>query len=908
MNSPTTAILTTSALRRIFSILLLHTVTPCSVNAQTTDATSVTDPAAAPKSAGFPARGPSLTAPPAACPDFVKARWMDRDGDGWDDLWCHMSRLTPDAKNPDKLAGYQGRDTDGDGVSDYDEMLRWRDPNVKGPPLNWPNLTPEQVADAKRKDDAHRAKLQAEWEANLAAKGDEVRPQFGPGELAAPEERFKVDNEFAALRAKAAASRLVFEAKERALNDASQRMGAPREVDVGGGKKLQLSGGSGGEPLYIGGNNYFAASSISADEVWPSAVYFGRDFTTGYNLTGNGQTLGIWEVNGGVLTSHLEFGSRVIQKDSSSLDTSGHATQVAGTMAGAGAITLFGPSNTALSRGVAYQANVFANNTPNFKAERESQAAGNANDPPLLASNHSWGSVAGWEKEDIDPTAGVNLQWVWRGSTAAGVQEDWRLSTYSGHQDDDTGSVDLDTFMAADAPRHLTIYACGNDRSNGPGSAPSSGTYYVPAFGGGYTTMSTTAFPRDWSDGDDGGYDSLDAPGTAKNVLTVGACEDVYRIVSGTYRFGYDTGANVVAAAFSGFGPTDDGRVKPDLVATGIGSSSFRTWLFGTAYDVITSSAAATNDYVNAAGTSISAPGVTGGMALMLQHRKNLYPALTNADAWRGSTLKAIAIEACDDVGAPGPEFDKGFGIYNVKKCCDLVSADKAQGRNSLIKEPSLAVGASVSWLVYAAGGQTVSGTAAWSDPAGTAPAGGTIDPTTPMLVNNINLKIEYLGPVASVPDFPASSYPAQETYHPWTLNPDLAGKSAAARSAPAVQAVDSLNNVEKVSIVSAAAGVYRVTLKHESGVGAQAVSVAMSGVTLRAGRCTSVVKAPATNDYTLTFETDPDAYFTLQSSTDMLTWTDVSAVHSSASGAINTIVATAGGADTRRFWRLKRG
>lgn len=752
------------------------------------------------------------------------------------------------------------------------------------------------------------------WNNHIAAIGATIRPVMALGELSTAEEKQKVEDEFAALRAKAAVSQTQQNAKEQSLDDVSRLTGAPRRIEKDGRVEL-LSGDVNGQPLYIGSNNYFAAASISADEVWPAAPFLGRDFTTGYNLTGSGQTLGIWEVgdttSGGVLLTHQEFGTRITQQDSAPTGTSTHPTQVAGTMAGTGAIHLFGSGYEAISRGVAYQASVFANNTQNFKTERESQAAGNVTDPPLLTSNHSWGTVAGWELEDIDPTATVNLQWVWRGSAAAGVTEDLVLGIYSPHQPDDTGSIDLDTYLAADAPRHLAVYAAGNDRGNGPGSAPTGGFYYVPALGGGYTTMSSTTSPRDWADGDDGGYDSLDAPGTAKNVLTVGACEDVYRIVSGSYVFGYGTGANVVPATFSGFGPTDDGRVKPDLVATGVGNTSFRNWLFGAPNNIITSSAGATNNYVSTAGTSFAAPGVTGGLGLVLQHRKNLYPALTSTDAWRNSTLKAIAIETCDDVGAPGPDFQMGHGIFNVKKCCDLVSADKAQGRNSLIKEPSLAVGASISWIVYASGGQTVSATVSWSDPAGTAPS-VVVDPSTPMLVNNINLKIEYLGTVADLPGFPDASRAATTTYHPWTLDPDLTGKSAAARGTAAVRAVDNVNNVERVSIPSAPAGVYRVVLTHAGAVSGsasdQVVSLAMSGVTLRVGRITDILKAPSTDDYTLTFEVDPDAYFTLQSTTDLVTWTDVSVVHSSATGVINTLIASADPADTRLFWRLKRG
>lgn len=50
---------------------------------------------------------------------------LDLDGDGWCDLWCAVNQYEPNKS--------VGKDTDGDGVSDYDEMIHWRDPFVKGP-------------------------------------------------------------------------------------------------------------------------------------------------------------------------------------------------------------------------------------------------------------------------------------------------------------------------------------------------------------------------------------------------------------------------------------------------------------------------------------------------------------------------------------------------------------------------------------------------------------------------------------------------------------------------------------------------------------------------------------------------------------------------------------------------------
>jgi len=79
--------------------------------------------------------------------------------------------------------------------------------------------------------------------------------------------------------------------------------------------------------------------------------------------------------------------------------------------------------------------------------------------------------------------------------------------------------------------------------------------------------------------------DSIGSPGTAKNVLTVGASENNRATVGMTYSNNYgalidaDTIANNTSgmAAFSSRGPTDDGRIKPDLVAPGTLVTSMRS-------------------------------------------------------------------------------------------------------------------------------------------------------------------------------------------------------------------------------------------------------------------------------------------------------------------------------------------
>jgi hypothetical protein len=441
------------------------------------------------------------------------------------------------------------------------------------------------------------------------------------------------------------------------------------------------------------------------------------------------------------------------------------------------------------------------------------------------------------------------------------------------------------------------IYSCGNDRLEGPGVSP--GTYYRFDIVAGEFVTDTTA--RDWDDGDVGGFDSLAAPGTAKNVLTIGACEDVFYLDGQNVVFGFGPGANAVPAAFSGAGPTDDGRLKPDLVAVGTPDLPLRQALGevsgGFILGLISPTAAADNQYeVFAEGTSFAAPAVAGGLGLVLQRRTQLYPGLAPAEAWLNSTLKAIAIDTCDDVGAPGPDYRMGHGIFNALRAVERVEEDQSIGRGSLIKEFTLEVSQTVTWVVVSDGAEPLSVTLAWTDPPGVSPLPVSApDPQNPILVNNLDLTVEHLD--------------SQTLYRPWILNADLNGESAALRSAAATRGVDNRNNVERVSVATPAAGSYRVTVTHSGGLAgnptpsAQAASVVSGGAVPEPPRITELAKSPTANEFLLTFEADPGAYFVIQGSTDLINWTEDGTVL--AEDVSNTVSLTS--ANPYRFWRLRR-
>ena len=120
-----------------------------------------------------------------------------------------------------------------------------------------------------------------------------------------------------------------------------------------------------------------------------------------------------------------------------------------------------------------------------------------------------------------------------------------------------------------------------------------------------------------------GGYQS------AKNILTVGST-DYKRDLS----------------AFSSRGPVRDGRLKPEIMSQGQFVAS--TWV--------------SNLYSYNNGTSMAAPGVSGGLALLIQR----YRQLNSGANPKNALMKALLCNGASDRGNAGPDFRFGFGSMNL--------------------------------------------------------------------------------------------------------------------------------------------------------------------------------------------------------------------------------------------------
>jgi len=367
------------------------------------------------------------------------------------------------------------------------------------------------------------------------------------------------------------------------------------------------------------------------------------------------------------------------------------------------------------ARGMAYQVNVDGYDWNNDLVEMA-----NAAKDGMLISNHSYGIQLGWTR---------NNDGSWRWTAHPDSTRDYRFGFYSNL------SQRIDD-IAYNAPYYTIVWAAGNDRSDaGDGSRPP-----------------------------DGPYDCIGPEAVAKNVLAIGAVAKIPN--------GYRESSQVRMSNFSAWGPVDDGRVKPDLVAAGVNLYSTET----------------NGDYGNKSGTSMAAPNATGSLLLLQQ----LYASLNNGKPMRAATLKSLAIQTVNQAGeGPGPDYRHGWGLLNVEKAARmLLYQDNA---NYFILEKTLTSGNTYEFTFDADGTGDIIATLSWTDPPGTPPQAA-MNPRDPMLVNDLDMRM-----------FDQEG----NEYFPWLLNPEQS-------MADPVKADNAIDNTEKILIEKPAPGTYTLVISHK--------------------------------------------------------------------------------------------
>ena len=249
-----------------------------------------------------------------------------------------------------------------------------------------------------------------------------------------------------------------------------------------------------------------------------------------------------------------------------------------------------------------------------------------------------------------------------------------------------------------------------------------------------------------------GGYDLMTGASAAKNVVTVGAVN-----------------ADKTMSSYSNWGPTDDGRLKPEIVARGTGINSATA----------AGDAAYSGSGADSSGTSYATPAAAAGALLLQQFYRERYAG----GYMRSETLRALMLGTAEDLGRPGPDHQFGWGLLDLHKAASVIKQRTSpvgtyscaeqiylpsELRGAIVDElyvnPVNNGAAECSRVVYARGGTPLVVNIAWNDDAGPEQtAADPVDPTTSRLVYNFDIEV--------------NERSTGKTYRPWKI-PDMAHRT----------------------------------------------------------------------------------------------------------------------------------
>jgi len=553
--------------------------------------------------------------------------------------------------------------------------------------------------------------------------------------------------------------RQIQESRKAEAERVAREKGWPIRVEAPNGSTREIADlDERGNPVYLITHNVNAAISTGANVLQASP----------YSLNGLNLILGVWD-GGSVRSTHQEFGSRVTIRDGGANNE--HATHVAGTMIAAGVV--------ANAKGMAPSARIDSYDWNSDKTEMTAAAATLATDTnKVLISNHSYGYVAGWVYVGGGSPYRV-YEWYGTGTNTSGADANFGMyNTYT--RDSDS--------IAFSSPFYLMFRSAGNDRGDNPSNGQSVG---LSPNATNVVTYNSSSHPA----GDNsyrGGFETISFDSIGKNVITIGSVSDA---VSGTNR-------SVAAASLSSFsstGPTDDGRIKPDVVANG-----------ENLYSALSGS---DSSYGGKTGTSMSSPNASGSAALVAQQY-----ILSFGRAMRSSTLKGLLIHTADDIANPGPDYQTGWGLINAKAAVDVIRDQKANTNKLRIVEGTLdsVTNRSVSHRFLWDGTNPIRVTLAWTDPAGGSLS--STDSRSPRLVNNLDLRLIRADGGTNLP----------------YVMPFVGNWSQASMSSNAVTGTNNVDNVEQVLLTSpTGSGTFQAVVSYQGTLSnnLQAYSLIVSGV-----------------------------------------------------------------------------
>lgn len=529
----------------------------------------------------------------------------------------------------------------------------------------------------------------------------------------------------------------------------AKKNNCPVRIDDGENVAELVAIGRNNRPIYLRTLNYKAAVWSGAQSLWPEP-----EGDLGFGLTGENTTVAIWD--GGLVALHQEFdtpdSSRIVHKDTGCAIH--HATHVAGTIG---------------ARGFDYRSHGMAPKVTIMSYEWMSDMSeiSEESEKGLSLSNHSYGIVAGW----IYGRYSGNYGWHWLGDIRISREEDYCFGFY------DFTPHHLDRIMH-DNPYYLMIQAAGNERGDGwPGNG---NAFYYADYDQAKWVRTNEFYPE--PDGGIDGYDSLLPRATSKNGITVGAAKK-------------DNYGNIIIASFSSWGPTDDGRIKPDVVAKGVNQFSS------------TFSSSDTTDlgrYCYSSGTSMSTPVVTGVCALLQD-----YHSQEKSSPMLSATMKAVIIHTAKDCGNLGPDYVYGWGFVKADLAAKKLRETFEENKKT-VRELELNVGGEYTCKIIPNDDQPLKVTICWTDLPGP-PSDIALNPRERRLVNDLDLHLEDA---------------EGNTYYPWTL--DLENPSEDARR----DKRNELDNVEQVFVEAPKSSYYKIVVNHSGDLveGKQSFSLVFDG------------------------------------------------------------------------------
>lgn len=285
------------------------------------------------------------------------------------------------------------------------------------------------------------------------------------------------------------------------------------------------------------------------------------------------------------------------------------------------------------------------------------------------------------------------------------------------------------------------------------------------------------------------GSNSIQSFGTAKNCVTVGACENNKPIDPIAPKF-----PNRMAS-FSSIGPTHDGRMKPDVVAPGDWLVS--AWIYGGYTDSL-------SNYYSWRGTSMATPTTAGSVAIIREYYRKI--AGIPPENISSALLKATLINGCntydiydhpnyggEKLNLSSENFISGWGRVDIKNSLYpdsgnwLFYNEYAVDGTKGLKEGDLS---RIYYVKVVDSTKPLKVSLVWTDYAVNAPKNYN-DPT-PDLINDLDLSV-YLIDTDKYITYRGNQF---DTNSNSILNPSK---------------YDKLNNVELVNVENPLAGIYQI-------------------------------------------------------------------------------------------------